>query len=310
MEAPSCCLCKPRQFADYYHLTTMSSSQQQPPASQAVAVEDGEDAAVVREEIWLREDSDWHLTWPIWHMLPRQERKELAQKHGYKTIGEFEEFMSLQQAVGDSSSASMIRPYENQLLYSSSKNNPRSADPTDHKDEEDTKPAAKTVVTDDEDDDNDSNSQLEQDIMRMDQEQTAAADKLPTQEWLQRGGAILVIPEETLHKIFAWLPVDTYATLALVSPHWKSFTRTEAVYKRLCERLYLNQSERKQLHVGRFQNSYRTMLERRPRVRAGGGVYILKCAKVKKIERNMWTDVSTKGGGGGVRFVVWDVLRF
>jgi len=293
---------KPRQYADNNHLITMSSSQ--------AAAEDEEDAAVVREEIWLREDSDWHLTWPIWHMLPRQERKELAQKHGYKTIGEFEEFMSLQQAVGDSSSsASMIRSYENHLLYNSSSNNSRSADQTDHKDKEDRKPAAKTVVTDDEDDDNDSNSHLEQD-MRIEQEQAAAADKLPTQEWLQRGGAILVIPEETLHKIFAWLPVDTYATLALVSPHWKSFTRTEAVYKRLCERLYLNQSERKQLHVGRFQNSYRTMLERRPRVRAGGGVYILKYAKVKKIERNMWTDVSTKRGGGRARFVFWDVLRF
>jgi len=39
------------------------------------------------------------------------------------------------------------------------------------------------------------------------------------------GGAILfMLPEETLHKVLEWLPVDSYATLALVSPHWKSFT--------------------------------------------------------------------------------------
>ena len=30
-----------------------------------------------------------------------------------------------------------------------------------------------------------------------------------------------------------------------VSPHWKHLTRTESVYKRLCERLYLNQSKRR-----------------------------------------------------------------
>jgi hypothetical protein len=54
-------------------------------AQTATAIVGGEDDILVRE--------DWALTWPIWHMLSRQERKDIAQQHGYKTIGEFEEHM-------------------------------------------------------------------------------------------------------------------------------------------------------------------------------------------------------------------------
>ena len=110
-------------------------------------------------------------------------------------------------------------------------------------------------------------------------------------EWVQLGGRVLQLHDELIHHVFSWLPVDTYGTLALVSPHWKHVTRTESVYKRLCERLYLNQSKRRQLHVSRFGNSYRTMLEQRPRVRAAGGCYVLRYSHVKKIQRDMWTEV-------------------
>jgi len=105
------------------------------------------------------------------------------------------------------------------------------------------------------------------------------------------GGNILILPSEILHQIFSWLPADAYGTLALVSPHWKFITRIESVYKRLCERLYLNQSKRRQLHVSRFGGSYRRMLEIRPRVRAAGGCYVLKYSKYKKIERDMFCEI-------------------
>jgi F-box protein 9 len=59
----------------------------------------------------------------------------------------------------------------------------------------------------------------------------------------------------------------------------------------LCERLYLNQSKRRQLHVSRFDNSYRRMLELRPRVRAAGGCYVLRYSQIKTIQRDMWTEV-------------------
>lgn len=237
------------------------------------------------EEVWLvRNDERWEVTWPIWHMLPRDERKSLAVKHGYKSIGEFEEYMSLQRAVGYSTDTtaqqqSQQRPYDNDLIYSS----PATTAP---------KPVASERKTKEEEDDleDDDNAQKEAD-MEKESEQVAAADKLPMEDLIEIGGTILFLPEEMLHRIFDWLPVDTYATLALVSPHWKSFTRTEMVYKRLCERLYLNQSKRKALHVNRFGNSYRTMLLTRPRVRAGGGVYVMKYSRVKKIQRDMWTEV-------------------
>jgi len=102
-----------------------------------------------------------------------------------------------------------------------------------------------------------------------------------------------MLHDEILHKIFAWLPVDTYAILARVSPHWKHLTRTEAVYRRLCERVYLNQNKQCQLNVSVFGGSYRTMLEQRPRVRAGGGVYVQKYSQIKHIERDRWAEVSS-----------------
>ena len=259
----------------------MSSSIEKAEASSAGNVDTlDDDDDDKRQEIWYREDERWELTWPIWHMLSRDEKKTIARKHGY-TIGEFEEYMSLQQAVGDTMQRNQ-KPYENSLIY-----------PVEEEDSfrktsqkvEDSKPAAQDRQEEDDEDD----SELEEE---MESEQVAAVDRLPTEELLTVGGQILMLHDELLHRVFDFLPVDQYATLALVSPHWKSFTRTETVYKRLCERLYLQQSKRRTLHVSRFDNSYRTMLEKRPRVRAGGGAYVIKYSKVKKIQRDMWTEVS------------------
>ena len=207
----------------------------------------------------LREDEQWELTWPIWHMLPHGERKELAQKHGYATIGAFEEFMTLQRAVGDSSTTA--GPYGNELAYPPTTTTQRSNG------EEEKGPTA----ADADGDDDESVLEAERELGKMIVSNEDAA--LRTSEMMDHGGEILVLPDEMLHRIFSFLPVDTYATLANVSPHWKSFTRTETVYKRLCERLYLNQSKRRVLRVAKFNNSYRLMLERRPRVRAGGGMF-------------------------------------
>jgi F-box protein 9 len=250
------------------------------------------------EEVWY--DHEWELTWPIWHMLPREERRALAQKHGYKTIGEFEEYMSLQRAFGETEKLMSNKPYENTLLYDHTSSSSTTERALDRKPEPASSKQTKNNSNNKNDTDSDDfNSVHNEDefsslLLRDECAQNAAADKLPTLELLQRGGMILMLPEDMLHKVFAWLPVDTYATLALVSPHWKSFTRTEPVYKRLCERLYLNQSKRRALHVARFANSYRTMLELRPRVRAMGGIYVMKCSRVRKIQRDMWTEVRTK----------------
>jgi F-box protein 9 len=222
----------------------------------------------------------WELTWPIWHLLPRDERRRLAHHHGYKTIGEFEEYMSLHQAMDDSE---YTKPYANERIYPK-----ESADRTKSIPEADSKPLA-VAIGENEEEEHDSDSDEKADYAR---HTSAVTDDLSYDELLQIGGQILMLHDEIVHQVFAWLPVDAYATLAMVSPHWKHLTRTEAVYRRLCERLYLNQSKRRQLHVSRFGGSYRTMLEERPRVRAAGGCYILKYAQVKQIQRDMWTEVS------------------
>jgi F-box protein 9 len=109
---------------------------------------------------------------------------------------------------------------------------------------------------------------------------------------VEEGGAILYLTDEfILHSIFPFLSTEYYAVCALVSSHWKSFTRSELAYKELCKRLYLNQSKRKALRVARFGGSYRTMLENRFRLKTGCGLYVLKCSKIKKIQRDMWTEI-------------------
>lgn len=238
-------------------------------------------------QVWFQAEERWELTWPIWHMLPRHERKSLALQHGFKTIGEFEEFMSLQREITDSSTEVVADQQPYRMDYPS-------LEAAQNQAEEKLKSSSEDddELQDDEnkaDDDSLTEETLQQ---KLDSEEEAATEKSSsTEELVKKGGTILMLPDELLHRVFDWLPVDAYAALALVSPHWKQFTRTEAVYKRLCERLYLNQSKRRALHVGRFENSYRIMLERRPRVRAGGGVYVMKYTKVKPIQRDMWTEV-------------------
>jgi len=237
--------------------------------------------------LWSGSNKGWQLTWGIWHRLSREEQKKIALEHGLKSIGEFEEFVSLQQAVDDSE-YSMVEVAPRgpssaaASLPSKSPASPLDADPSknikgakDNEDDDDD--------TDDDDDDNDPTI-VESETPELNADMTM-------DELLLIGGKILLLPSEILHQIFAWLPVDAYGTLAMVSPHWKFITRTQAVYKRLCERLYLNQSKRRQLHVSRFGGSYRTMLETRPRVRAAGGCYVLKYSKIKKIERDMWCEI-------------------
>jgi F-box protein 9 len=257
---------------------------------------DNENIANKNAELWFQEDERWELTWPIWHMLSRTERKTLAQTHGYKTIGEFEEFMSLQRAMGNSDIASELEPYEEKKSMEAGETPATEPTTTTTNTNTSSQDTAKRKEGEDDHDDHkyfsDSEEQLQDELRLEDQQRaTAAAEDLDMDQLVQIGGMILLLPDDMLHRVFEWLPVDTYGTLALVSPHWKAFTRTETVYKLLCERLYLNQSKRRQLHVSRFGNSYRTMLEKRPRVRAGGGVYVMKYVRVKKIQRDMWTEI-------------------
>jgi F-box protein 9 len=233
--------------------------------------------------LWSGSNKGWQLTWGIWHRLPREEQKKIALEHGLKSIGEFEEFVSLQQAVDDSE-YSMVETEVAPRGPSSAAVSLPSKSPTPPLDAD---PSKKLKDVEDDDDDSDDGN----DHALVESQNPELNADMTMEELLLIGGRILLLPSEILHQIFAWLPVDAYGTMAMVSPHWKFITRTEAVYKRLCERLYLNQSKRRQLHVSRFGGSYRRMLETRPRVRAAGGCYVLKYSKIKKVERDMWCEI-------------------
>ena len=252
--------------------------------------------------------SDWELTWPIWHMLPHDERKNLAIRHGFKSIGEFEEYVTLTRAVGASEAPGEPvervgdGSYSNEKLYEveSDPRNwggvPVAATVPKHvhlKDGDRKAPAKVSDCYDDNGEDEDRSSSISGDDADArasegeDEVDVDAKHKLA----LEVGGLPCLLPDDVHLRIFSFLDVHAYVTASLVSPHWSSFTRTETVYKQICRRCYLNQSHRKALHPQRFGGSYRTMLEQRPRVRTGGGLYVMRYAHVKKIERDMWTEV-------------------
>lgn len=281
--------------------TTVQDDRRNGPTSYDEDDKDGGDH-LGSSPLWSGSNVGWELTWPIWHFLPREERKTIAEQHGYKSIGKFEEYMSLQHAVDVSgmptfaantttageegglvASASHQKPYPNESIY------PKGVNDYDDKDGKHKNSAAVTDDDDDGDDDAENMSEID------DEKETNTSDgrnKLGDEgELVVKDGTIFTLPEEVMHQIFSCLPVDAYGTMALVSPHWKYLTRTESVYRRLCERVFLNQSKRRQLHVNRFDGSYRRMLEIRPRVRAVGGCYVLKYSHIRKIQRDMWTEI-------------------
>lgn len=236
----------------------------------------------------------WELTWPIWHLLPRNERREIASQYGMKTIGEFEEYMSLTRAVDESEG--IIGSARSGVIVSSAADIRArigaSDDISSQHQQSDWQPPF--VVKDDDDDDSSVSSTESADSPKETQTSTGF-ENLDLEsnylEIIEKGGLPCTLPDEILRKCFAFLPIDDHANLALVSPHWSKFTRCEELYKSLCQRIYLNQSKRKVLHVHKFCNSYRRMLEIRPRIRVGGGLYVLKYQEVKKIQRDMWTDI-------------------
>ncbi|KAL7474917.1 hypothetical protein ACHAW6_000860 [Cyclotella cf. meneghiniana] len=247
----------------------------------------------------------WELSWPIWHMLPRGERRAIAAKHGYKTIGEFEEYMSLTRAVDESEGRVLASSGIITLPATSEESDERVTGLTDRlasasvsvsddavNESRDWHPPI-AIVSDREEVDDSSVSSTEDNVSASEPTlpETNEIDHLEIHlESIRLGGLPCQLPDEILHKCFSYLPVDDHAPLALVSPHWSRFARCESLFKALCQRVYLNQSKRKQLHVARF-GTYRKMLELRPRVRTGGGVYVLKYQEVRKIQRDMWTDI-------------------
>lgn len=275
-----------------------------PPYPRRVSVDETSSRQVDPGPIYVQSSAGdrWELTWPIWHLLPRDERRQIVAQYGMKSIGEFEEFMTLSRAMDESELQQVQSTSDSAAAVEGAEMTPLEAVTSDMpagvaQEESWHPPFVKQLLEDEDDDESDSEQQEgsapneSTETSPAVESETIAIDLDKHMEMIEQGGLMLLIPDEILEKCFAYLPVDNFANLALVSPHWKRFTRNDAVYKTLCERVYLIQSKRKALNVAKFGNSYRRMLEVRPRVRTGGGLYVLKYQKVIQIQRDMWTEI-------------------
>ena len=231
------------------------------------------DTDVIEEPLHVGE---YHLTWPIWHLLSLAEKEEIAARRGL-SVGVFEEEINLQRATELSE-----EPQNESHRYVSAFQTMES----------DTREYIEYV---DDDNDNDTSSENDDNESSIDYvdptQQDALSNVRPSEDDVEsgHGGAMCLLPDEILFRIMLYIDVDTFGIMAMVSPHWKFFTTSEYAFKILCERSYLNQSKRKVLNLQRW-GSYRNMFINRPRVRLNG-MYVLKYKHIKKIERNMWTEI-------------------
>ena len=240
----------------------------------------------------------WELTWPIWHMLPHLERKSIALQNGFRNIGDFEEEVILSRVLNDETSMNTTNGNRSGYKNGNGKKNsifghPNIVEQTSNELSPNgsggntAKRIGPTETL------NENGSQCSDDESSVDDDDDALLLQATEEDDknVEEGGFIINLPDELiLHHIFVYLSTEYFALCALVSSHWRSFTRSELAYKEVCKRSYLNQSKRKTLHVARF-GSYRTMLEERYRLKTGCGVYVLKCTKVKTIQRDMWTEI-------------------
>ena len=249
---------------------------------------------IQRQNDYFNTTGDWELTWPIWHMLSRDERKAIAIQHGMKTIGEFEEYMSLHKAEELSSTpivTTVVPPYSNELAAATLEEEHELDDDDDEEEEEEeltSRLSSAVTISDDDEYDEMNDSKLKA---------SSSDQPFKDEDIIKYGGILLTtLPEELLHKILTFLEIDYYHYLSNLNPIWESCllhhnTNKHNTFQILCKRIYLQQSKRKALHPSNFQNSFKIMYHTRPRIKTGCGLYIFKYSEVKRIERDMWTEV-------------------
>lgn len=233
---------------------------------------------------------EWQLTWPIWHSLPHVERKRIASDYGM-SVGQFEEFASLQQAMEHSLPTGQPATHENRSTSSDNLSHYKS-------------PKAALIKEDhDEGEDSDispsllHSSTLESngkfcDHMILIHNESNRTKKLTKADTAQSSLFLTMIPEDLMHKILAFLTVDTYGVCRRVCSLLEQMATKEVSYKVRCERIYSNQTRsRGVMRMERWNYSYRNMWKNRPRVLTGGGLYVWKHSHVKPIQRDMWTEV-------------------
>lgn len=155
---------------------------------------------------------EWELTWPIWHLLPWAERKQIAIDAGMKSIGEFEEFMILHrtETVSNAYNVSVSQPYSNQSIYVYDNEDEKEHAEDEH--ESSYKKNGDIDLESDDDEEIDNGGKHEQS-----EPEVVLNPELPSEADLELGGLIVqVLPEEILHGILSFLDVEYYSLCALV----------------------------------------------------------------------------------------------
>eukprot|EP00532_Pseudo-nitzschia_australis_P013453 CAMPEP_0168205702 /NCGR_PEP_ID=MMETSP0140_2-20121125/524_1 /TAXON_ID=44445 /ORGANISM="Pseudo-nitzschia australis, Strain 10249 10 AB" /LENGTH=365 /DNA_ID=CAMNT_0008131747 /DNA_START=174 /DNA_END=1269 /DNA_ORIENTATION=- len=234
-----------------------------------------------RSPIWSGSDKGWQLTWGIWHRLPRDEQKKIAIQHGLKSIGEFEEFVSLQQAVDDSE-YSMVEVAKDPSSGTTTYSRSAASSTNDLLNNNNTDQTEKIEGDEQEESDDDDDHNL------LENECAESETELSEEELMMFGGKILILPSEILHQIFAWLPADAYGTLAL-AVLIGSFSREQ--------KPYINDSARGCISIRVSDGNCMFLVLEDPieeclkHAQGFGPPAILKYSKFRKVERDMWCEI-------------------
>ena len=233
--------------------------------------------AIIEEPLHVQ---GWELTWPIWHMLSLHEKKEIASRRGM-TIGAFEEEMYLRQATDLSGQQEAeAHRYISTFMVSNGE-----VENVDAGEEE-----GKIGDEDDEEEEEEEESEQESGSENKIKDGSEHARLTEEEVAMGHGGRICLLPDEILYRIMTLIDMDSFGICAMVSPHWSFFSSSDGMaFKLLCERSYLKQSKKKILNLQRWK-TYRNMFIHRPRVRLNG-VYVLKYKHIKRIQRDMFTEI-------------------
>jgi len=166
----------------------------------------------------------WELTWPIWHMLPPSERKQIAKEYGFHNIGDFEESLTFSRAL--LVNMEKLDPFDNSQLHDL-ENRPETYDlpivTERHEEKEQEK-----IQNSSNGEDSQCSEDLDHKFSRINDEKKV---QCAHQDVLNSDDAEILIPSDGLiiQQIFPSLSIHRYATFALVLSRWTDNTTNLSV---------------------------------------------------------------------------------
>ena len=216
--------------------------------------------------------SGHHLTWPIWHRLPHEEKVRLARMENL-TIGEFEESVQLFFALGEEEEEEEESPVAVPVPPQELPNEPPSVTSILDKYRGVFGDVAKAIEREESDDEGESSREPAATAATISLSSKAISDDLEVE---------LFLPSEVIMgSMFPFLPIEQImSSLPLLSKSWAWLATThDNLYADFCRRRFPNLPQR----PPRFRTS-KDWLMKRPHPRPHG-VYAIKESHIKKITR-------------------------